>query len=70
MPEMLKVDEVAGLLRVSKATIQRWCAEGKLPAFKIGQHWRINAESLRRLVAELSTLEPSDDGHLSLDDHT
>ena len=54
MHDILKVAEVAEMLRVSKATVQRWCAAGKLPAFKIGQHWRINGPGLREMLADLS----------------
>lgn len=50
MSEFLKVIEVADLLRVSKATVQRWCAEGRLPAFKIGQQWRIHGAALREMI--------------------
>jgi len=50
---VLKVDEVADLLRVSRATVQRWCAAGKLPAFKIGQQWRVNSALLQELMTNI-----------------
>lgn len=55
MHEMLKVQEVADLLRLSKATVQRWCAAGKLPALKLGQQWRIDANALREMLARQAT---------------
>lgn len=61
MHDVLKVEEVAELLRVSKATVQRWCAEGKLPAFKIGQHWRINGSLLNKMMADLSLLAAAEE---------
>ena len=36
-PPLLRVQEAAGLLRVSKWTIYRWIGEGRLRATKIGQ---------------------------------
>lgn len=57
MEEVLKVEEVAGILKVSKATVQRWCAAGKLPAFKIGQHWRISGAKLRHFIAGVAEPE-------------
>jgi len=42
--------ETADFLRVSRATVQRWCQQGKLPAFKIGREWRINGEKLQKVV--------------------
>ncbi len=54
MHTFLKVSEVADILRVSNATVQRWCAAGKLPAAKIGKHWRINAPQLKESLGALS----------------
>jgi len=47
---LLKTAEVAKYLRVSQATVLRWCASGKLPAFKIGREWRIPKSELDRLA--------------------
>ncbi len=60
MEEVFKVDEVADILKVSKATVQRWCAAGKLPAFKIGQHWRISGAMLRQVIADAAA-SPADE---------
>ena len=49
-PEMLTVDEIAEYLRVSRATICRWCGTGKLPAFKIGKSWRVQKKDLERFI--------------------
>lgn len=47
---VLTVEEAANYLKVSKVTIRRWCAEGKLPAFKIGREWRINKFELDKIM--------------------
>ncbi len=41
MDELLTVAEAAACLRVSRATLWRWCQEGRVPALKIGREWRI-----------------------------
>ena len=41
MEQLLTVREAAGYLRVSQATMWRWCQEGRVPAFKIGHEWRV-----------------------------
>jgi excisionase family DNA binding protein len=48
--EILTVDEVAGYLRVSRATVCRWCGSGKLPAFKIGKGWRVQRGELEGFI--------------------
>lgn len=35
LPELLTIEEVANLLRVSKITLKRWGKSGKLPALRI-----------------------------------
>lgn len=35
MPDILRVDEVASLLRVSKLTVKRWEKAGKISAIRI-----------------------------------
>lgn len=46
LPDLLKVSEVAELLRVSPLTIKRWGKRGKLPAI------RINSRGDRRYKKE------------------
>jgi excisionase family DNA binding protein len=45
------VQEAATYLKVSTATIWRWCAAGQLKAFKIGHEWRIADPKLDKLTA-------------------
>lgn len=55
----LTTQEVAEHLRVSKATVCRWFATGRLPGFRIGREWRIQRSELLRMFGEVprSTLE-------------
>ncbi len=48
--EILTVQEVAERLKVSQATVWRWCQSGKLPAFRVGQQWRICEADLATLI--------------------
>ena len=57
---LLTTQEVAAYLRVSRATVWRWCQEQRLPAFKIGREWRISQVRLHRLTGEEIT-EPEND---------
>ncbi len=47
---VLTVHEVASLLKTTPATVYAWCRAGKLPAFKIGQQWRIRAHALNEMM--------------------
>ncbi len=44
--ELLSVDEITRILKVSSPTIQRWCRARKLPAAKIGKAYCIRKEDL------------------------
>ncbi|MCX6023854.1 MAG: helix-turn-helix domain-containing protein [Chloroflexi bacterium] len=44
--ELLNIPETAAYLRVGKATVQRWCKEGKLPAVKIGKEYRVRRRDI------------------------
>jgi excisionase family DNA binding protein len=44
--ELLTVFEVMEYLRVSRATVQRWCHKGVLPAVKLGKDYRIRRSDL------------------------
>ena len=62
MHAFLKVTEVADILRVSKTTVQRWCVAGKLPAARIGKHWRINGPLLKEALGALPLDVPVEGG--------
>jgi excisionase family DNA binding protein len=44
--ELLSAEEVGRILKLSKATVQRWCREGRLPAVKMGKVYRIKKRDL------------------------
>jgi len=44
--ELLSVDDITKILRISKGTAQRWCRDRRLPAAKIGKAYRIRKKDL------------------------
>lgn len=48
--ELLTVKEVAAHLRVSRATVWRWCQKGTIPAIRLGRCWRIRQMDLLSLI--------------------
>jgi excisionase family DNA binding protein len=44
--ELLSVDDITKILRISKGTAQRWCRDRRLPAAKIGKAYRIRKADL------------------------
>ncbi len=44
--DLLSVEEMTRILKVSETTVQRWCRARKLPAAKIGKAYRIRKEDL------------------------
>ena len=43
---LLSAEEAAERLGVDRATVWRWCREGRIPCLKIGRLWRIRGGSL------------------------
>jgi excisionase family DNA binding protein len=50
LEELLLPAEVARLLRVTVRTVERYCAQGKLRAVKVGRLWRIPRSSLEEFL--------------------
>lgn len=46
----LKVKDVADLLNVSETTIRRWIVEGKIPTYRINQHYRFSRTEIENWV--------------------
>ncbi len=37
---VMTIDDLAAYLKVSKSTLYKLCADGKVPGQKVGRHWR------------------------------
>jgi excisionase family DNA binding protein len=54
--QLLRVNEAAVVLNVSRWTVYRWVEEGKLSATKIGKHsLRVIGSSVDKLISENRT---------------
>ena len=49
-PEVLTVDEVSDLLKVSPQTIYNMVKDGRLPASKVGREWRFNRIEIEKVL--------------------
>ena len=56
--KIMTLTEAAKLLRMPTTSVYRYARQGKLPAFRLGKHWRIVANDLE---AFLSTVEARHD---------
>lgn len=56
--EFLTTRQVAELLKLSEATVRKWCREGRLPAVKLGKSYRIRRSDLDRLFDQASSTTP------------
>jgi excisionase family DNA binding protein len=50
--QVLTVKEVAKYLKVNERTIYRMAEAGRLPAFKIGNSWRVRESDLNAWIQE------------------
>ncbi len=54
---LLSAEEVASYFAVGKATVYRWCREGRIPCLKIDKHWRMRREDLGEFLKEAEESE-------------
>jgi excisionase family DNA binding protein len=50
--DVLTIEEIADYLKVSKSTLYKLAQEGKVPAQKVGRHWRFHRETIDRWLGE------------------
>jgi len=50
-PHIFTVDEVATYLKVPKSTVYKLAQEGKIPAQKVGKHWRFHKATIDEWVS-------------------
>ncbi|MDP2646232.1 MAG: helix-turn-helix domain-containing protein [Desulfobacterales bacterium] len=46
--DVFNIDELADYLKIPKSTLYKLVREGKIPAQKVGRHWRFHKESIVR----------------------
>jgi len=68
-PDLLNLQEVAYLLRVSNQTVYNMLKDGRLNAHKIGKEWRFSREEVYETMKGKSTVSVAARGNMSVKDH-
>jgi excisionase family DNA binding protein len=48
--DIMTISQVAEYLQISDMTTYKLVQEGKIPAFKVGRHWRVKKEDLADFI--------------------
>lgn len=48
--EIMTISQVAKYLQISDMTTYKLVQEGKIPAFKVGRHWRVKKVDLSEFI--------------------
>lgn len=48
--DILTVEEAADLLKIPRSSVYKLAQEGKIPATKIGKHWRFHRQTLVNFI--------------------
>lgn len=49
---VLTIDELAEYLRIPKSTLYKLAQDGKIPAQKVGRHWRFRKTAIDRWLEQ------------------
>ena len=49
--DILTIDEAAALLRIPRSSVYKLAQQGKIPAKKVGRHWRFHRQTIVNWVA-------------------
>jgi excisionase family DNA binding protein len=49
--DILTVEEAADLLRIPRSSVYTLAQQGRIPAQKVGRHWRFHRETLIKWIA-------------------
>ncbi len=55
--EILTVEEAADLLKIPRSSVYKLAQQGKIPAQKVGKHWRFNRKTLLNWIAGNTAIE-------------
>lgn len=53
----MTITQVAEYFQISEMTTYKLVQQGKIPAFKIGRHWRVKKEDLSEFIEKLKNKE-------------
>jgi excisionase family DNA binding protein len=60
---VLTIEELASYLKIPKSTLYKLVRKGKIPAQKIGRHWRFRKASIDRWLEEMRVNKPGAGGN-------
>jgi excisionase family DNA binding protein len=49
--DILTIDEAAALLKIPRSSVYKLAQQGKIPAKKVGRHWRFHRQTIVNWVA-------------------
>ena len=49
--DLITLEELCNRLLISETTAYRLMRSGEIPAFKVGSHWKIPADAVKRFIA-------------------
>lgn len=55
--DILTVDEAAELLKIPRSSVYKLAQQGKIPAKKVGRHWRFHRTTLVNWISGNLTIE-------------
>ena len=58
--DVLTIEELSVYLNVPKSTLYKLVREGKIPAQKIGRHWRFRKEAIDHWLSEKRSMPGND----------
>ena len=58
--DILTVDETAQLLKIPRSSVYKLAQQGKIPAKKVGRHWRFHRLTLVNWIADVAPLAKPD----------
>lgn len=50
--EVLTIEELAVYLKIAKSTLYKLSQEGRIPAQKVGRHWRFRKDAIDRWLED------------------
>jgi excisionase family DNA binding protein len=56
--DVLTIEELAIYLKIPKSTLYKLAREGKIPANKVGRHWRFQKRSIDRWLERERAIVP------------
>ena len=61
MPDVMTFEEVMVYLRIPRSSLYKLAQEGKIPAQKVGRHWRFRREAIDRWLEGVPVKQLSED---------